>query len=121
MSRKNWRIFYPILLGIYPALGLVSVNISQMVFSEGVRSIMVAALFSLAAYAIFCWQIKDEYKAALLCSWFLVFFFAYGHVYGALEGGKILGAVLGRHRFLFPLWLAVFGAVGWWITRRAGK
>jgi hypothetical protein len=121
MSRKNWRIFYPLLLGVYPALGLVSVNIGQMVFSEGVRSIVVAALFSLAAYAFFCWRIKEDYKAALLCSWFLVFFFAYGHVYGAVEGGKILGVALGRHRFIFPLWLAVFGAGGWWITRRAEK
>ena len=121
MSRKNWRIFYPLLLGIYPALGLVSVNISQMVFSAGVRSIVVAALFSLAVYAVFCWRIKDEYKAALLCAWFLVFFFAYGHVYGAVEGIKLFGAVMGRHRFIFPLWLLVFGLGAWWIYKRAGR
>jgi hypothetical protein len=121
MSRRNWRIFYPLLLGIYPALGLVSVNISQMFFSAGVRSIVVAALFSLAVYAVFCWRIRDEYKAALLCAWFFVFFFAYGHVYGALEGIKIFGALIGRHRFIFPLWLVLFGLVGWWIYRRAAR
>jgi hypothetical protein len=76
MSKKNWRIFYPLLLGIYAAVGLVGVNISQMVFSAGIRSILVAILFSFAAYAAFCWRIKDEYKAALclvhavlLCIW----------------------------------------------------
>jgi hypothetical protein len=121
MTRKNWRIFYPLLLGIYPALGLVSVNISQMVFSVGVRSIVVAALFSLVVYLVFCWRIKDEYKAALLCSWFFVFFFAYGHVYGALEGAKLFGAIIGRHRFIFPVWLILFGAGGWWIYKKAGR
>ncbi len=53
MSKKNWSIFYPLLLGIYPALGLVSVNISQMVFLAGVRSIIIAALFSLAIVCAF--------------------------------------------------------------------
>ncbi|MGA2489029.1 MAG: hypothetical protein ABSF99_02415 [Anaerolineales bacterium] len=121
MSKKNWRIFYPLLLGIYPALGLVSVNISQMVFSEGLRSILVAALFSFAVYWVFCWRIMDEYKAALLCAWFILFFFAYGHVFGAVEGVKIFGVVVGRHRFIFPLWLVVFGAGGWWIYKRSRR
>jgi hypothetical protein len=121
MSKKNWRIFYPLLLGIYPALGLVSVNISQMVFSTGIRSILVAILLSFVVYAVFCWRIKDEYKAALLCAWFMLFFFAYGHVYEALEGIRIFGVVLGRHRFIFPMWLVVFGAGGWLIYRQTRK
>ncbi len=121
MRKKNWSIYYPLFLGIYPAVGLVSVNISQMVFSAGVRSIVIATLFSFAVYVVFCWRIKDEYKAALLCAWFMVFFFAYGHVYGAVEGIKILGVSVGRHRYIFPLWLVVFGAGGWWIYKRAGR
>jgi hypothetical protein len=119
MSKKNWKLFYPLLLGIYAAVGLVGVNISQMVFSAGVRSILVTILFSFAAYMAFCWRIKDEYKAALLCAWFMLFFFAYGHVFGAVDGIKIYGMVVGRHRFIFPLWLAVFGIGGWWIYKRA--
>jgi hypothetical protein len=121
MSKKKGCIFYPLLLGIYPALGLVSVNISQMVLSAGIRTIVVVTLFSLAVYSIFRWQIKDEYKAGLLCAWFMVFFFAYGHVYGSLEGIKIFGVVIGRHRFIFPLWLIVFGVGGWWIYKKARR
>jgi hypothetical protein len=115
MKKKNWHIFYPLLIGIYPALGLVSVNISQMVFLDGIRSILVTILFSFITYEIFCWRIKDDHKAALLCAWFMLFFFAYGHVYGALVGAKVFGVVVGRHRFLFPLWLVVFGAIGYWL------
>ncbi len=121
MKKKNWQLYYPILLGTYAAVGLVGVNISQMVLSAGVRSILVAAIFSLAVYALFCWRIKDEYKAALLCAWFILFFFAYGHLYGSVEGVKILGVVVGRHRFIFPLWLVIFGLGAWWIYKRAQK
>ena len=117
MKKTNWQIFYPILLGIYPAVGLVSVNISQMVFSDGIRSILVTIVFSLLSYSIFCWRIKDEHKAALLCAVFMLFFFAYGHVYGALAGIKIFGVVIGRHRFVFPIWLILFGALGYWIFK----
>jgi hypothetical protein len=118
MKKKNWRIFYPLLLGTYAAVELVSVNISQMFFSAGMRSIIFGLIFSLLIYNLFAWRIKDEYRAALLCSWFLLFFFAYGHVYGTLEGVKIFGVDVGRHRFVFPLWLAVFGAGGWLIYKQ---
>ncbi|MBE3142305.1 MAG: hypothetical protein IMZ61_00035 [Planctomycetes bacterium] len=121
MHKKNWRLFYPILMGIYPAVGLISVNISQMVLSAGMRSVLVTVLFSLAAYGLFCWRIKDEYKAALLCAWFMLFFFAYGHVYGSVEGIKVFGVVMGRNRFLFPLWLVIFGVGAWWIYKRARR
>jgi hypothetical protein len=119
MRKQNWFIFYPLLLGIYPALGLVSVNISQMVFLSGVRSIIIAALFSLAVVVLFSWRIRDEYKAALSCAWFFLFFFAYGHVYDALEGWKVFGILLGRHIILFPLWWIVFGIGTWWIIKKA--
>ena len=121
MHKRKWRVYYPILLGTYAAAWLVSVNISQMVLSAGIRTILVTVLFSLGVYALFSWRIKDEHKAALLCAWFMLFFFAYGHVYGVVEGMTISGMVVGRHRFLFPVWLVIFGVVGWLIYRRARK
>jgi len=121
MKKKNWQIYYPILLGTYAAVGLVGINISQMLLSAGVRSVLFTVVFSLAAYALFCWRIEDEHKAALLCAWFMLFFFAYGHVYVSLEGIKIFGTVVGRNLFLLPLWLAVFGGGAWWIFKRAER
>jgi hypothetical protein len=121
MHKRNWRIFYPILLGTYPAVGLVSANISQMDWLSGLRSILVAVALSFAIYALFCWRIQDEHKAALLCAWFTLFFFAYGHVYDAIEGWKVFGIILGRHRFLFPAWLVVFGIGAWWLYTRSNN
>lgn len=121
MKKKNWQIYYPILLGIYASVGLVAVNISQMVFSAGLRSILVTTLFSLGVYAFFRWRIKDEHKAALLCTLFMLFFFAYGHVYDSVNGLKIYSVVVGRHRFLLPVWTVIFGVGAWFIYKRAGK
>ena len=98
---------------------LVSVNISQMFFSAGVRSIFVTVLFVLAVYAVVSFLIKDEYKSALLGAWFMLFFFAYGHVYGVVEGMDLGGVIVGRHRFLFPIWLVLFGVGGVWMVRRS--
>jgi hypothetical protein len=36
-------------------------------------------------------------------------------VYGSIEGLKILGVIVGRHRILLPLWLVLFGVGAWWI------
>lgn len=118
---KNRQRFYPVLFGIYSAVGLVSSNIDQMRFIDGVRSILVAILFSLLVYLLFSWRIRDKEKASLLSAVFILFCFAYGHVYDALEGFKIAGLTLGRHRVLFPLWVLVFTVLEIWIYKRQWK
>jgi hypothetical protein len=119
MHKKNWKIFYPLLLGLYAALGLLGNNITQTVFLAGTRTILAAAAFTLLVYVLFCWRIRDEHKAALLCAWFLLFFFVYGHVYSALAGATNGGFTLRRHAFLFPLWLVFFAAGGWLLSAKA--
>lgn len=116
---KKQYPFYPILLGIYSAVGLVSANISQMRFVDGIRSIVLSILFSLAIFAFFSWKVKDKYKAALLCALFFLFFFAYGHVYDLIEGVKLFGLTIGRHRFLLVVWVIVFAASSFWLYKRA--
>jgi len=121
MTKKNWKIYYPLLLGLYSAVALVSVNISQMTLLAGIRSILAAGSFSLVIYALCCWRIRDEHKAALLCGWFFLMFFSYGHVYDAIEGWNAFGIVLGRHRFLFPAWLVVSALGAWMIFRSRAR
>ncbi len=121
MKNSKWRAFYPLLLAIYPAVGLVAVNISQMTLLAGMRSILVAVLFSFLVFFSFHWRIREAHKASLMCAWFLIFFFSYGHLYDAIEGWSLSGLVLGRHRFLFPLWLLFFGSGAWWLWKRNGR
>ncbi len=119
--RIRFRYFYPFLLGIFPALGLVSVNITQVPISVGLRSIVMAVILSSALYLLFQWCIHESARASLLCAWFIVFFFAYGHVYDAITGWNVAGFILGRHRFLFPVWLLIFGLGAWILANRARR
>jgi hypothetical protein len=117
MKNRSIKAFYPILLGIYPAIALITENLSQMRFQDGVRALLFAIIFSFVIYTGFRLLIKDESKASLMCACFFLFFFAYGHVYDALEGWGVSGFVIGRHRFLFPIWLFVFGIGAWWLFK----
>ncbi len=117
MNKKSIKAFYPILLGIYPAIALITENISQMRFQDGVRTLILAIIFSLAIFIVFHFLIKDGTKASLMCTWFFLFFFTYGHVYDALEGLSISSIVIGRHRFLFPIHLLIFVIGGWWLYK----
>jgi hypothetical protein len=119
MHKKNWKIFYPILFGIYAVVGLLAVNVDQIRLAAGLRSLLLALLFSVGVYALFTWRLRNAHKAALLCTWFLLFFFGYGHVYAALEGMKVLGANIGRHRYLFPTWVVLFAVGGWLLYSKA--
>ncbi len=117
MRKENWRIIYPLLLGIYPAVGLISVNISQIIFLAGLRTLLVSLLFSLVVYAVFCWRIRDVHKAALLSAMFFLFFYFYGHLYNEVKGWEIYNVLVGRHIVIFPLWVVIFGAGGWLINK----
>ena len=121
MKKENWKVFYPLLFGIYPALGLVAFNITQITLLAGLRSVLISFVLILGIYAILCWRVMDKDKAALLCTWFIIFFFAYGHVYDALNGWTAFGIILGRQLFLFPLWLIVFGVGAWLIFMKAKR
>ena len=119
MRKKNWSIFYPLLWGIYPVIGLVAVNINQMDLISGMRSILIAVIFTLVVYALFCWRISDEHKAALMTAWFTLFFFTYGHVYQTLKSVNGFD-IIGRHRFLFPAWI-ILGGIGAWLIYKKIK
>jgi len=105
------------LLGIYPAIGLISVNISQMKFLDGIRSLLVGIVFSLVTFFFFRWLIKDQFKSSLMTSWFFLIFYSYGHVYDAIEGLSVFNFVLGRHRILYPIWIVLMVGGLWLIYK----
>ncbi len=117
-SRQLLQRPYPLLLGLYFSLGLVSANIDQMFLAAGLRSVLVTGVLTLVAYILFCWRAREADRAALIFAWCILGFFLYGHVYDLLEGQKVFGLLIGRHLVLFPSWLILFILVGVWLSRR---
>jgi len=102
----TWLNLYPLLWGAYPSLALAAVNLGQFEPRTLLRPLVLSLLFTgLLLYG--AWRCaRDPNKAGLLTVFWLILFFTYGHVYAALEG-----SLLGHHRWLGLIWLAV-GALG---------
>jgi hypothetical protein len=118
MSRR-WEIrAYPFLIAAYPALALLAANAEQVRLAAVVRPLLFSLLLCAVLYALLAVILRHPERSAVLTCWWLLLFFAYGHVYNALQEVTLLGESLGRHRYLAVIWLllAVLGAA--WILRR---
>ena len=101
---KRPLFLHPFLLAIYPVLALLSHNLDQIPLAEAIRPLALSLLLALVLFGLGFAFLRNALRAALLASLFLVLIFSYGHVYGLAEGMRLGGALIGRHRFLAPLW-----------------
>lgn len=101
---KRPLFLHPFLLAIYPVLALLSHNLDQIPLAEAIRPLALSLLLALVLFGLGFAFLRNAPRAALLASLFLVLIFSYGHVYGLAEGMRVGGALIGRHRFLAPLW-----------------
>lgn len=109
-----------LLLAVYAPLTLWAANITQAPGYAASRALVfnlaLGVLALLAGWAL----TRSPVKGSLLAAFFLLLFITYGHFYDLIEGLSLAGLAVGRHRFLFPLWLALL-AVGTLMILRAKK
>lgn len=115
------KIIHPFLLGIYPVVMLLAFNLEAVSTRSALRPLLLSlsgtVVLLLATRALLgSWQ-----KSALVTSSALVLFFSYGHIYNYLEQINVGVIQLGRHRFLAPVWLALFLASVWWVEASKAK
>ena len=110
--------FHPFILAIYPILALFAVNIREVEFEVIIRPLIVSIVLSIILFLVIGLVLKDSPKTALTSSLLLILFYSYGHLYAALRNVNLFDANLGRHRYLFPIYV-IFLFVGiWWILRK---
>lgn len=116
--RFRQGVFHPFLLVTFPIAALLATNVEQVRLSDAIRSI----LLSLAGVAVLLLllkvALKDWRRAALVCALAIVLFFSYGHVYSTLKAQPRFGLLLGRHRYLIPLWFGLFASGLWWSLQK---
>ncbi len=117
-QKVKFAPLYPFFLIAYPALALVGFNINEVEPVVLWRPLIVLVLVAAALLVIFQLFLHDWQRGALLLSFFIVLFFTYGHAYFYLKQIDIAGHVLGRHRYMVPLWIGVGGLAAWWILRK---
>jgi len=108
------------LFSLFPVLSLLASNAGQLDATAASRSAAVVVVGSLLLLAFARLVLHDWSRAALLIVGILLLFFSYGHVYDLVRHAAIGDVLVGRHRFLAPLW-SVVGVVWLWVVVRKGS
>ena len=114
---KRPALIHPILLGMYPLIALIGINIDQLSGKDVWRSFawVLGATVCLCILAFLL--ARDWDKAGLACSLALVLFFSWGHVFRLIQGKMIGGILIGRANVLLAIWAAIWILGSWWIVR----
>ena len=118
MNRLAGIRTYPFLMAAYPALALLAANADQVRLEVVLRPLLVSLLLCALLYAVLAVVLRRPEPSAILTTWWMLLFFAYGHTYAGLRQILFLDASLGRHRFLALVWIALARGGAAWIVRR---
>ncbi len=97
-----------LLFSVFPILSLLAHNVDQMRWTGAIRSLVIAALGSMILVLIFKQILKDWHRATLAGSFSVFLFFSYGHIYSLLKQVSVFNLLVGRHRYLIPIWVCLF-------------
>lgn len=111
-------ILHPFLFALYPILALLALNIEEVNLSTGVRPIGISMICCILFLSVFRIITKNWYRAGIITTILLVWFYSYGHIYNFIEDLSIFGFTIGRHRYLTFLWMSLSGVSIWWVGRR---
>ena len=109
-------LFAPFLLSIQPVLQLFLINVTELDFSEIVRSLLASLLFAVIVLAILYLFIRDWLKSSLVASLFILLFFLFGDVADWIVKTFGLGPV--RSNVLILALVTVCMVVWIWLIQR---
>ena len=114
---KRTFVIHPFLFAVSPILFLFAHNIYEVSFSEILLPISIVSGFATLSLLLLKPIIKDAKKAGIIISIFLILFFSYGFALNAVSGWTIGNILIGRQRYLFPIWWILFGISSYLIIR----
>lgn len=114
------RIFpiHPLFFGLYPVAALVAANIREIELADSYRSLVIAACLASLLGGGLALVLRQRQTAALLASVWLLAFYSYGHVYTLLKPLSVGEFLIGRHRYLAPVYLLALALASWAVIRR---
>jgi len=99
--------FHSFVVGISPVLALFVENLWQVHFGEIVLPVLGVCLIIAVSLVAISHFTEDLTFSGVLVSIAVIWFFSYGHFYNLLIGFTFNNTVLGRERWLIPVWGAV--------------
>jgi hypothetical protein len=109
--------YHPLLISSFHVLLLFAVNINQTEIGPPLKVLILTLLITILLFSAAAVLSKDPGRAASLTTLTILLFFSYGRLFDIVPGIRIGGVVIGRNKFLLPLYglAAVLGIV--WIFR----
>jgi hypothetical protein len=112
------RPIFPFLINTYAVIALYAMNVDQLAINDIFRSLLISnvvvMILLLVTYVVF----RNWYKSAVFVALLVVIFLSYGHLYSIVKSASILGATVGRHRYLILLSLVIILCTGFFIYRK---
>ena len=102
------RVLHPWLLAVFPILFLYAHNIDQVPFRQIPLPASVVLIVSAVMWLILRAIVRNRYKAGMLLSLGLIYFFSYGHFYHAVQGWEAAGLRIGINTYMLPAWAIPF-------------
>lgn len=104
----------PILMlgsAVFPVLTLYVSNLDIIARDEIGRPLLIVLLVTLILYLAIRIAGSGPLASSITASSAMILILSYGHVYRLAKGLTIAGFLLGRHRYLLPLWIIVLVAM----------
>lgn len=114
-SRCPWA-WHPFLLALFPLCSLYASNVAEIPLATLARPALILVLAVGMLWLALRVALKNDLKAAFVVSAWVILFFGYGLVLGAVRASA-WADVLGRNRFYMVLWLIAFGLTTFLILR----
>ncbi len=112
---------HTLLFAAYPVLAMLAFNIGEMPASDALRALALSLVAAVLLLLVLRLILRDWAKASLVSTGALILFFSYGHIYELVRQYNLAEVFLGKHKFLLPLWLILFGIWFWWVVARLKK
>ncbi len=111
-------VLHPLLYGLLPVVTLLTGNIQAVRPAVAIRPAVACILLAVTMMALLRMWLREERRAALLCSAALLVLFSYGHVYQSLPGVVPGEPDMLRHALLLVGLGIALGAWAWILARR---
>jgi len=104
MKIKKPVVVHPFLFALYVVLFLYARNVDKVALSTTVMPTIVVLLSVSLLLFLLKQMLHDLHSAGIIVSVVLLWFFSYEAIYSVVAGFEIAGFVLGRHRYLTPIY-----------------
>lgn len=108
---------HPFIVAAFQILTVYSINVNEAHLSSVILALFSALLFTVLLFLSASFITADKRLSAVLVTFYVFLFFAYGRILDILIGYPVLGLPLGRNRYFIPLYVFIAVAGTLWAFR----